>query len=164
MDKIIPNWNVPKHIHALTTLRTGGVSKPPFDSFNLGDHVNDEPQDIAQNRALLVEKFQLPQAPLFLTQTHSTRVIELPYSGDNIKADAIYTNQRKPSLLSDDCRLFAGIICQPRRVGNCGGTRRLAWVMRWHIRGDGREIQLPATRNISLARAGYRTECFSSRE
>ncbi len=93
MDKIIPNWNVPKHIHALTTLRTGGVSKPPFDSFNLGDHVNDEPQDIAQNRALLVEKFQLPQAPLFLTQTHSTRVIELPYSGDNIKADAIYTNQ-----------------------------------------------------------------------
>ncbi|HDL5700313.1 TPA: peptidoglycan editing factor PgeF [Mannheimia haemolytica] len=93
MDKIIPNWNVPKHIHALTTLRTGGVSKPPFDSFNLGDHVNDEPQGVAQNRALLVEKFQLPQDPLFLTQTHSTRVIELPYSGDNLEADAVYTNQ-----------------------------------------------------------------------
>lgn len=93
MDNIIPNWNIPKHIHAFTTIRTGGVSKSPFDSFNLGDHVNDNPQDVAQNRALLVEKFHLPQSPLFLTQTHSTRVIELPYSGEDIEADAVYTNQ-----------------------------------------------------------------------
>lgn len=93
MDNIIPNWNIPKHIHAFTTIRTGGVSKPPFDSFNLGNHVNDDPQDVAQNRALLVEKFHLPQSPLFLTQTHSTRVIELPYSGEDIEADAVYTNQ-----------------------------------------------------------------------
>lgn len=93
MDNIIPNWNIPKHIHAFTTIRTGGVSKPPFDSFNLGDHVNDSPEDVAQNRALLVEKFHLPQSPLFLTQTHSTRVLELPYSGKDIEADAVYTNQ-----------------------------------------------------------------------
>lgn len=93
MDNIIPNWNIPKHIHAFTTVRTGGVSKPPFDSFNLGDHVNDSPKDVAQNRALLVEKFHLPQSPLFLTQTHSTRVLELPYSGKDIEADAVYTNQ-----------------------------------------------------------------------
>ncbi|MEG9530184.1 peptidoglycan editing factor PgeF [Mannheimia indoligenes] len=93
MDNIIPNWNIPKHIHAFTTVRTGGVSKPPFDSFNLGDHVNDSPEDVAQNRALLVEKFHLPQSPLFLTQTHSTRVLELPYSGKDIEADAVYTNQ-----------------------------------------------------------------------
>ncbi|AHG73320.1 tRNA (5-methylaminomethyl-2-thiouridylate)-methyltransferase [Mannheimia sp. USDA-ARS-USMARC-1261] len=93
MDNIIPNWNIPKHIHAFTTVRTGGVSKPPFDSFNLGDHVNDSPEDVAQNRALLVEKFHLPQSPLFLTQTHSTRVLELPYSGEDIEADAVYTNQ-----------------------------------------------------------------------
>lgn len=93
MDNIIPNWNIPKHIHAFTTVRTGGVSKPPFDSFNLGDHVNDSPEDVAQNRALLVEKFHLPQSPLFLIQTHSTRVLELPYSGEDIEADAVYTNQ-----------------------------------------------------------------------
>ncbi|MEG9544623.1 peptidoglycan editing factor PgeF [Mannheimia sp. HC-2023] len=93
MDNIIPNWNIPKHIHAFTTVRTGGVSKPPFYSFNLGDHVNDSPEDVAQNRALLVEKFHLPQSPLFLTQTHSTRVLELPYSGKDIEADAVYTNQ-----------------------------------------------------------------------
>ncbi|MEG9475565.1 peptidoglycan editing factor PgeF [Mannheimia bovis] len=105
MDNIIPNWNIPKHIHAFTTVRTGGVSKPPFDSFNLGDHVNDSPEDVAQNRALLVEKFHLPQSPLFLTQTHSTRVLELPYSGKDIEADAVYTNQPNQVclVLTADC-------------------------------------------------------------
>lgn len=93
MDRIIPNWCVPKHIHAFTTVRTGGVSKPPFDSFNLGEHVNDAPKDVTQNRLLLVEKFQLPCSPLFLTQTHSTKVIEIPYSSENVEADAVYTNQ-----------------------------------------------------------------------
>jgi len=31
--------------------------------------------------------------PLFLNQTHSTRVLTLPYDGDDINADAVYTNQ-----------------------------------------------------------------------
>ena len=30
--------------------------------------------------------------PIFLTQTHSTRVLQLPYSGQNLEADAVYTN------------------------------------------------------------------------
>lgn len=93
MEKISPNWNIPPHIHAFTTVRTGGVSQPPFDSFNLGDHVNDNPEHVATNRALLVENFHLPQAPLFLTQTHSTKVIRLPYEGTPLEADAVYTNQ-----------------------------------------------------------------------
>lgn len=93
MDKISPSWNTPRHIHAFTTVRTGGVSQVPFDSFNLGDHVGDNPNDVAKNRALLVEKFQLPQAPVFLTQTHSTRVIRLPYHGTDLAADAVYTNE-----------------------------------------------------------------------
>ena len=37
MKSIVPNWNVPPHIQAFTTTREGGVSLPPFDSFNLGD-------------------------------------------------------------------------------------------------------------------------------
>ena len=42
MKTIVPNWNVPPHIQAFTTTREGGVSLPPFDSFNLGDHVADD--------------------------------------------------------------------------------------------------------------------------
>lgn len=105
MTHISPQWHAPKQIHGFTTIRTGGVSLPPFDSFNLGEHVNDNPQDVAQNRALLVERFELPQAPLYLTQTHSTRVIELPYDGENLEADAAYTNQANQICLvmTADC-------------------------------------------------------------
>ena len=93
MKTIVPNWNVPAHIQAFTTTREGGVSLPPFDSFNLGDHVEDDKSAVKTNRTLLVEKFNLPYFPLFLTQTHSTRVITLPYEGNDLEADAVYTNQ-----------------------------------------------------------------------
>ena len=93
MKTIVPNWNVPPHIQAFTTTREGGVSLPPFDSFNLGDHVKDDKSAVKTNRTLLVEKFNLPHFPLFLTQTHSTRVITVPYEGNNLEADAVYTNQ-----------------------------------------------------------------------
>ena len=50
MKTIIPNWNVPPHIQAFTTTREGGVSLPPFDSFNLGDHVEDDKSAVKTNR------------------------------------------------------------------------------------------------------------------
>lgn len=105
MDKIQPTWNVPSHIHAFTTVRTGGVSLAPFDSFNLGDHVADNPADVQKNRELLVEKFGLPHFPIYLTQTHSTRVIRLPYEGGNLEADAVYTNQPNQVclIMTADC-------------------------------------------------------------
>ena len=105
MHAIIPNWQVPANIHGFTTTREGGVSEAPFDSFNLGDHVGDEKSAVKTNRTLLVEKFNLPQAPLFLTQTHSTRVIQLPYSGDNLEADAVYTNHSNQvcAVMTADC-------------------------------------------------------------
>ncbi|MFU2059662.1 peptidoglycan editing factor PgeF [Avibacterium volantium] len=93
MDALKPNWTAPANIHAFTTLRQGGVSQAPYDSFNLGDHVGDDKNSVKTNRTLLVEQFHLPQLPLFLNQTHSTRVICLPYEGNNLDADAVYTNQ-----------------------------------------------------------------------
>lgn len=92
MQVINPNWSVPKNIHAFTTTREGGVSLEPYFSFNLGDHVGDDKSAVKTNRTLLVEKFSLPQKPIFLTQTHSTRVLQLPYSGQNLEVDAVYTN------------------------------------------------------------------------
>ena len=37
-------------IRRVTTTRAGGVSAPPFDTFNLGDHVGDDPAAVAANR------------------------------------------------------------------------------------------------------------------
>ena len=105
MQAINPNWNVPKNIHAFTTIREGGVSLTPYFSFNLGDHVGDNKSAVKTNRTLLVEKFGLPQTPIFLTQTHSTRVIQLPYSGQNLEADAVYTNvpHQVCTVMTADC-------------------------------------------------------------
>lgn len=105
MQVINPNWNVPKNIYAFTTTREGGVSLAPYFSFNLGDHVGDNKSAVKTNRTLLVEKFGLPQTPIFLTQTHSTRVIQLPYSGQNLEADAVYTNvpHQVCAVMTADC-------------------------------------------------------------
>lgn len=92
MEHLQPDWNCLPHVHAFTTCRQGGVSQPPFDSFNLGNHVGDDKSAVETNRTLLVNHFNLPHMPLFLTQTHSTKVISLPYEGHDLEADAVYTN------------------------------------------------------------------------
>lgn len=43
---LYPSWQVPPNVHAFTTLRDGGVSRAPYASFNLGDHVEDEPSAV----------------------------------------------------------------------------------------------------------------------
>ncbi|MCK3657728.1 laccase [Pasteurellaceae bacterium Pebbles2] len=135
MTAVFPNWqaqhNVPKQVHALTTVRSGGVSLAPFDSFNLGNHVGDDKTAVQKNRVLLTEKFALPQAPLFLNQTHSTRIISLPYSGDDLNADAVYTNQPKQVCL------VMTADCLPVLFTNKNGTEVAAAHAGWRGLCDG---------------------------
>jgi YfiH family protein len=70
---IIPNWEVPAGVKSLVTTRLGGVSLAPYDTFNLGDHVGDNPDFVQQNRHILRE--HLPNEPLWLNQTHSNNVL-----------------------------------------------------------------------------------------
>ncbi|QIM69058.1 MULTISPECIES: peptidoglycan editing factor PgeF [Basfia] len=93
MDALQADWIAPGNIHGFTTYRQGGVSQEPYTSFNLGNHVGDDPNAVKINRNLLVENFNLPQLPVFLTQTHSIRVITLPFEGTDLDADAVYTAQ-----------------------------------------------------------------------
>ena len=39
-----PDWPAPAGVKACVTTRAGGVSVAPFDSLNLGDHVDDAPR------------------------------------------------------------------------------------------------------------------------
>ena len=57
---------------ATFTDRSGGVSKGAFTSFNLGDHVTDDPADVQSNRELLVSKFGPVQ---FMNQVHGSRIV-----------------------------------------------------------------------------------------
>ena len=67
-----------KRLNAGTTLRLGGVSKAPYDSFNLALHVGDESTAVEQNRRALKSLLGLPQTPAWLNQTHTNICIEVP--------------------------------------------------------------------------------------
>jgi YfiH family protein len=57
------------------TTRHGGVSRPPYDSLNLGLHVGDRPEDVAENRTRAAAAFGVPPASLvFATQVHGATV------------------------------------------------------------------------------------------
>ncbi|MCA1715132.1 MAG: laccase domain-containing protein, partial [Gammaproteobacteria bacterium] len=116
---------MPPGIAAFTTLRHGaGISRPPFDSFNLGTRHGadgDDPDAIAHNRGQLLERFGLPSPPRWLRQVHGTGVanldVLLPACGkkalqsdevwldDELRADAAVT--RRPGIvlavLTADC-------------------------------------------------------------
>ncbi|WP_059018595.1 peptidoglycan editing factor PgeF [Mycobacterium sp. M26] len=62
-------------IRRVTTTRAGGVSKPPFDTFNLGDHVGDDPAAVAANRARLAKAIGLADDHvIWMNQVHSAHV------------------------------------------------------------------------------------------
>src|SRR5947209_693623 len=62
-------------IRRVSTTRAGGVSSPPFDSFNLGDHVGDEPAAVAANRARLADAIGLGHDQLvWMNQVHGDHV------------------------------------------------------------------------------------------
>lgn len=49
-DELVLNETQVGNVHLAFTERTGGVSAPPFDTLNLGTHVNDDPVAVAENR------------------------------------------------------------------------------------------------------------------
>ncbi len=82
----------PAGVQAAFTSRSGGLSRPPFDEWNLGDHVGDSPQAVAANRERLRQR--LGARPVFLRQVHGVEVLELqPDSPDGLEADACWTSQ-----------------------------------------------------------------------
>ncbi len=62
-------------IRRVTTTRSGGASAPPFDSFNLGDHVGDDPAAVAANRRRLASSIGLaPDHVIWMNQVHGVHV------------------------------------------------------------------------------------------
>ena len=99
-----PDWPAPARVRALSTQRNGGVSCGRYTSLNLGGHVGDLPDRVAENRARLVAGAGLPAEPAWLTQVHGTRVLNLDIAPVG-EADACLT--RRPgtvcAILTADC-------------------------------------------------------------
>lgn len=95
-------------IRRVTTTRAGGVSKPPFDSFNLGDHVGDSPKAVAANRARLAAAIRLPQdRVIWMDQVHGDRVelVDGPRDVAFADTDALVTHTPRLALavVTADC-------------------------------------------------------------
>lgn len=87
---LTPDWPAPASVRACVTTRQGGVSLPPFDAFNLGDHVGDDPAAVAQNRLRLSGQFDIQ--PAWLKQVHGLAVADADPSRV-VEADASWTNR-----------------------------------------------------------------------
>lgn len=87
-DWLTPDWPAPARVKACITTRNGGISAAPFDRFNLGEHVEDDPVAVTTNRQRLIS--QLGCKPAWLRQVHGVTVV--PAEPDKLlEADASWT-------------------------------------------------------------------------
>ena len=87
---LIPDWPAPASVRACVTTREGGVSLLPYETFNLGDHVGDDPVAVAENRRRLSDTFGI--RPAWLKQVHGLVVADAD-PAVVVEADASFTDQ-----------------------------------------------------------------------
>lgn len=85
-DFIVPDWPAAANVRALQTTRRGGKSAAAFSSFNLGEHVGDDPLTVAANREFLRQR--VGGDICWLQQVHGTTVIETAIAMPGAVADA----------------------------------------------------------------------------
>lgn len=131
-DWLVPDWPAPATVQALCTTRHGrpaaGASLPPYDDFNLGEHVGDAPAAVQANRAALARRIGV--RPVYLTQVHGRRVLPLDArTPDGSEADACVSTQPGVActILIADCLPVLFTAADGRAVGAAhAGWRGLA--------------------------------------
>lgn len=104
LANLYANWPAPSTVSALTTMRTSGFSKAPFDANNLGLHVGDDEISVSANRQALKSSLELPSEPEWLEQIHSNLCV-LVEEEKNRTADAAITRspQHTLAIMTADC-------------------------------------------------------------
>lgn len=109
LEFIIPNWPAPANVHALQTNRHAGYSHAPYDGFNLGDHVKDNPIHVAQNRQLLSQ--YLPSEPVWLHQVHGTHIVDAAQTSCVLDADASFTTHNNVVCVTMTADCLPVLLC-----------------------------------------------------
>lgn len=119
--------------------RAGGVSVVPFDTFNLGDHVGDDPIAVASNRKIL--EAQIGVRPVFMRQVHGTNCVVIDSdTPDGLEADGVVTRAAGVA-----CTVMVAD-CLPVLFWNESGTVVGAAHAGWRgLVGDGKTNVLQAT-------------------
>ncbi|MCE0493209.1 peptidoglycan editing factor PgeF [Vibrio salinus] len=127
-----PDWKIPANVSAVASTREGGFSAEPYKSLNLGNHVGDSPELVAKNRQWLVEQKVLPAQPVWLNQTHSTKIITVSeWTSEVLDADGIFTTT--PGIV---CSVMTAD-CLPVLLTNTQGTEVAAVHAGWRGLADG---------------------------
>lgn len=111
-------------IGTLFTTRRGGVSVPPYDEFNLGGAVGDDPAAVRANRTVLAQRVGLPAGSfVWMDQVHGALVRTVGRSGDDPpgECDGIVTAVPGIALgvLAADC---VPILARDERAGVIGAA------------------------------------------
>jgi YfiH family protein len=108
-------------IRRVTTTRAGGASAPPFDTFNLGDHVGDDPSAVGANRKRLASALRLGEnAVVWMNQVHGDRVVVVdgPLKADAAGAGVV---DKTDALVTTTPRLALAVVtadCVPVLLGD----------------------------------------------
>ena len=121
-DWLIPDWPAPAQVKACVTTRAGGVSLAPFDSLNLGDHVEDSLEAVLENRHRLTNAFDIQ--PAWLRQVHGVTVVEADPSR-TVEADGSWTSTPGIACTSMTADCLPALFC------NRAGTRVAAAHAGW---------------------------------
>lgn len=105
LELVLPEWSAPASVRAACTTRQGGVSLPPWNSLNLGLHVDDDPGHVEINRQRVASRLGIASESIgWLSQVHGTDLVTLPIDGVP-SADAATTEQpgQVCAILTADC-------------------------------------------------------------
>jgi YfiH family protein len=102
-DWLIPDWPTPPQIRAVCTTRNGGVSTGNYASLNLGLHVGDGAQAVAENRQRV--QVALGVRPVWMHQVHGCEVLQISlHTQDALAADcamSVDTNTACTVMVAD---------------------------------------------------------------
>jgi polyphenol oxidase len=122
------DWKLPAGVHAAFTTRSGGASAGEWSSLNLGAHVGDAPEAVAENRRRVRQLLGLKAEPAWLNQVHGVAVCDLDsvkHRKMPVEADAAITSQKDHAcvVMVADCLpvLFAS------RDGQKIGAAHAGW-------------------------------------
>ena len=122
-DFIIPEWPAPSNIKAIQTTRSGGISVAPYDSLNLGSHVQDDTLAVAKNRQF-ISKY-LPSEPVWLNQVHGVDVIDAAKSTNVQDADASYSKNKNVVCVTMTADCLPVLLCN--KQGNAVASIHAGW-------------------------------------
>ena len=122
-----PLWVAPEFsidgVEIRVTTRAGGVSQPPWNSQNLGDHVGDIAEHVTENRRRLQNALPVNRIS-WLRQVHGTHSVKA--ADDQVPtADAQWTTDagRALAVLTADC---LPVVLMARDAG-CIGIAHAGW-------------------------------------